>query len=307
MKYKAWIFLILANLFWAGNMIFGKFSAVEFPAVWTAFLRWAVALILLIPIAHFMEKPSWLQIWKKNWAFFILLGAIAIVIYSYLSYASLRFTSPTNGALINTLTPALILIFSLLFLKEKVSIFQFIGLITSFIGVLIVLTKGNLLQLFQNQYNKGDALMFLAVLCWSVYSLLLKKAKGIPPVTLVTNIAIVGIILMIPFLFLQPLRTQEVTSFGIIGIIYLGVFPAVGSFIFWNQGVKVLGAGKAGITMNLIPVFTAIISFILGQGLVISQVVGGLITIAGMIFTSIKQKQDSPEKSKVSQLDQSSI
>ncbi|WP_308636543.1 DMT family transporter [Paenibacillus silvisoli] len=307
MKYKAWIFLILANLFWAGNMIFGKFSAAEFPAVWTAFLRWAVALILLIPIAHFMEKPSWLQIWKKYWAFFILLGAIAIVIYSYLSYASLQFTSATNGALINTLTPALILLFSLLFLREKVSTFQVIGLITSFIGVLIVLTKGNLLQLFQTEYNKGDALMFLAVVCWTVYSLLLKKAKGIPPVTLVTNIAIVGLILMIPFLFLQPLQTQEVTSLGIIGIIYLGVFPAVGSFIFWNQGVKVLGAGKAGITMNLIPVFTAIIAFTLGQGLVISQIVGGLITITGMVFTSKKRKQASPEKSKVSQLHESSI
>ncbi|MFD1776421.1 EamA family transporter [Paenibacillus rhizophilus] len=66
MKYKAWILLILANLFWSGNMIFGKFSSIEFPAVWTAFLRWVVALILLIPIAQIIEKPSWLQIWKKT-------------------------------------------------------------------------------------------------------------------------------------------------------------------------------------------------------------------------------------------------
>ncbi|WP_198022999.1 EamA family transporter [Paenibacillus zanthoxyli] len=66
MKYKAWILLILANLFWSGNMIFGKFSSNEFPAVWTAFLRWVVALILLIPIAQIVEKPSWLQIWKKT-------------------------------------------------------------------------------------------------------------------------------------------------------------------------------------------------------------------------------------------------
>lgn len=300
MKYKAWILLILANLFWSGNMIFGKFSSNEFPAVWTAFLRWVVALILLIPIAQIVEKPSWLQIWKKNRGIIISLAVLAIVVYSYLMYASLQFTSAANGALINTLTPALIMLFSLIFLREKVSTFQFIGLITSFIGVLIVLTKGNLLQLFFTHYNKGDALMFLAVLCWTAYSLVVKKAKGIPPITLVAMIAIVGTILLIPFLFMQPLQYKEVTSFGIMGIIYLGVFPAVGSFIFWNQGIKMLGAGKAGITMNLLPVFTAIIAVILGQGLVISQIVGGLLTIAGMILTSIKLKQVSPEHKQVS-------
>ncbi|KRE44244.1 hypothetical protein ASG85_32885 [Paenibacillus sp. Soil724D2] len=152
------------------------------------------------------------------------------------------------------------MLFSLIFLREKVSAFQFIGLITSFIGVLIVLTKGNLLQLFHTQYNEGDAIMLLAVLCWAAYSLLLKKAKGIPPVTLVAMIAMVAAILMIPFLFFQPIHSDKITSLGIIGVIYMGVFPSVGSFIFWNQGVKILGASKAGITMNLIPVFTAIIS-----------------------------------------------
>ncbi|SDO39926.1 EamA-like transporter family protein [Paenibacillus sp. yr247] len=151
--------------------------------------------------------------------------------------------------------------------------------------------------MFHTQYNKGDAIMFLVMLSWTVYSLLVKKAKGIPSVTLVAMRAIVGSILMLPFLFLQPLQYEKVTSFGIIGIIYLGVFPAVDSFIFWNQGIKVLGAGKAGITMNLIPVFTAIIAVSLGQGLVISQIAGGLIVIIGMLLTSIKRNQEvSPQK-----------
>jgi drug/metabolite transporter (DMT)-like permease len=73
----------------------------------------------------------------------------------------------------------------------------------------------------------------------------------------------------------------------------MGVFPSVGSFIFWNQGVKILGASKAGITMNLIPVFTAIISVILGHALEMSQMLGGLMTIAGMLLIAIKRKQVS--------------
>jgi drug/metabolite transporter (DMT)-like permease len=287
------MFLIIANLFWAGNMIFGKYSAAEFPALWVAFLRWVIALLFLIPLAQFLEKPPWLQIWKNQWKFISLSAILNIVIYCYLSYASLQFTSSTNGALINTLTPALIMMFSFLILKEKGSTLQVIGLITSFIGVLIVLTKGNLLQLFHTQFNKGDLLMFLAVLCFAAYSLLVKKVKGIPMFTFVTMMEMVGSIAMIPFLFLQPPHYEKLTPFGIVGIIYLGVFPSVGSQIFWNNGIKEIGANKTGITMNFIPIFTAIISIILGQSLVISQIVGGCLTIAGMLLTSLRRRQRS--------------
>ncbi|NBD24865.1 DMT family transporter [Paenibacillus glycinis] len=296
MKKKAWLLLLCANLFWAGNMIFGKFSTSEFPAIWVAFLRWAVALIFLIPIAHFAEKPPWLRLWKKNWRMIVLLGTLNIVVYCYLSYASLQFTSATNGALINTLTPALIMLFSFLLLKEKGSIFQSAGLITSFIGVLTVLTKGQLLQLFHTPYNKGDLLMFLGVLCFAAYSLLVRRTKGIPAFAFVAMMAMVGTIVMIPVLFLQPIQAEKVTPLGIAGIIYLGIFPSIGSQIFWNHGIKVLGASKTGITMNLVPIFTAIISVILGQALALSQIIGGLLTIAGMVLTSAKGRDRSPER-----------
>ncbi|WP_445490841.1 DMT family transporter [Niallia sp. 03133] len=296
MKYKAWILLVLCNLFWAGNMIFGKFSAAEFPPVWTAFLRWVIALVFLIPMAQFIEKPSWLQYWKKNWVIILLMSATGVVVYNYLIYTSLQYTSSTNGALINSLTPALIMIFSLIFLREKITGFLFIGLIISFIGVLIVLTKGNLLQVFHAQYNKGDAIMVSAIIFWTIYSLFGKKAKSIPSVTLVAMTAMVGSVIMLPFLVLQPLHVEKVTSMGIVGIVYLGIFPSVGSFIFWNKGIKMLGASTAGISMNLIPIFTAIITLILGEGLESSQIIGGMLVIVGMLFTSIRRKQETNKK-----------
>jgi drug/metabolite transporter (DMT)-like permease len=66
-NFKAWAFLIGANLFWAGNIIFGKLIVGVLPSEWTVFLRVVVGLILLIPIAQFIEKPSWGQIWRNNW------------------------------------------------------------------------------------------------------------------------------------------------------------------------------------------------------------------------------------------------
>ncbi|WP_219837572.1 DMT family transporter [Paenibacillus sp. R14(2021)] len=286
MKYRAWAFLILCNLFWAGNMIFGKYSASDFPAVWIALLRWAIAVVILVPMAHFIEKPAWLRVWKDNWKIILLLSVTGVVIYNILTYSALRYTSSTNGALINTLTPAMIMLFSLIFMKVKLSGMKIAGMVVSFLGVLTVLTKGNLLQVFHTAYNKGDALMIVVILFWTVYSLLSKKAKHIPSITMIAMTAIVGVILMIPLLFTQPLDVSRITPLGITGIIYLGLFPSVGSFIFWNQGMKMLGPNTAGMTMNLIPIFTAIIAVFLGQQLVASQFIGGLLVIGGMILTA---------------------
>ncbi|GGA19899.1 hypothetical protein GCM10010917_00640 [Paenibacillus physcomitrellae] len=209
-----------------------------------------------------------------------------IVIYTLLTYTALQHTSSTNGSLINSLTPALVSTLSFLFLKEKIGLRQGAGLALSLIGVLIVLTKGQLLAVFGTRYNAGDAILLAAVFLWAVYSIVSKRAQHLPPITFVAFTAFLGVFLMIPLLFMQPLHPERVTPFGITGILYLGLFPSIGSFLFWNRGIKELGAGKASITMNLMPIFTAGLSVLFGQPLLISQGIGGAIVIAGMLLSA---------------------
>ncbi|GLX68174.1 DMT family transporter [Paenibacillus glycanilyticus] len=286
MKAKAWLFLVLANLFWAGNLIFGKTVTAEFPPIWAAFLRWAIAAIVLIPMAQLVEKPNWRKVWKANWGILMFLSLVGVVFYTLLTYTALQHTSPTNGSLINSLTPAVMIILSLLFLKEKVTGRQGAGLVLSFVGVLTVLTKGHLLDAFGISYNEGDGILLIAVFLWAIYSIVSKRAQHLPPITFVAFTAFIGVICMIPLLFIQPLQTEHITVLGVSGVIYLGLFPSIGSFLFWNQGVKALGPGKASITMNLMPIFTAILSVLTGQQLLASQVVGGVIVIAGMLLSA---------------------
>lgn len=286
MKTKAWLFLILANLFWAGNLMFGKAVTSDFPPIWASFLRWGIAAVVLIPLAQLVEKPDWLKVWKKNWGILLFLSLVGVVSYTLLTYTALRHTSSTNGSLINSLTPAVMIVLSLLFLKEKITGWQGAGLLLSFLGVLTVLTKGHLLGLFSTHYNQGDGIMLVAVFLWAIYSILGKRAQHLPPITFVAFTSVIGVVCMIPLLFLQPLHIERITSFGITGIIYLGLFPSIGSFLFWNRGVKELGAGKASITMNLMPIFTAILSVMIGQELLISQMIGGAIVIAGMLLSA---------------------
>lgn len=304
MKYRAWAYLVICNLFWAGNMIFGKYAAVGFSPIWTVFLRWAIALLFLVPLAQVVEKPSWLQIGKKNGLMLVAMAVVGVVVYNYLMYASLQYTSSFNGALINALTPALIMLFSLIFFKDKIGGFQLFGLLISFLGVLTVLTKGNIAQVFYAHYNKGDAIMLAAILFWTAYSLIGKKAVSIPPITMVAMTAFIGVVIMFPFAVAHPLQAGNITSSSLTGIIYMGIFPSVGSFILWNKGIGMLGAGTAGTSMNLIPVFTAIIAVLLGHGLALSQIVGGAIVIAGMLLASLTKKARAP---KIPELPRSAI
>ncbi|NIK68369.1 DMT family transporter [Paenibacillus sp. BK720] len=286
MKTKAWLFLVLANLFWAGNLIFGKSVTADFPPIWAAFLRWAIAAMALIPMAQLIEKPNWRKVWNANWGILLFLSLVGVVFYTLLTYTALQHTSSTNGSLINSLTPAVMIVLSLLFLKEKITVWQGAGLVLSFLGVLTVLTKGHLLGAFRTSYNEGDGILLIAVFLWAIYSIISKRAQHLPPITFVAFTALIGVICMIPLLFIQPLETEHLTALGVTGVIYLGLFPSIGSFLFWNQGVKQLGAGKASITMNLMPIFTAILSVLTGQQLLVSQIVGGVIVIAGMLLSA---------------------
>lgn len=119
MKVRAWFFLILANLFWAGNLMFGKAVTSDFPPIWASFLRWVIAAIVLIPLAQLVEKPNWLKVWKNNWGILLFLSLVGVVSYTLLTYTALQHTSSTNGSLINSLTPAVMIVLSLVFLKEK--------------------------------------------------------------------------------------------------------------------------------------------------------------------------------------------
>ena len=116
-KSYIFLFLILANLFWAGNYIFGKFVVAELSPIQLTFTRWLIAVILLFPLAHWIEKPDWKSVWKE-WKVLSLMGMLGIIGYNFFLYWALTYTTSMNAALVNSITPAVIVLFSFLFLKS---------------------------------------------------------------------------------------------------------------------------------------------------------------------------------------------
>ena len=284
-KYKVWLMLTACNLFWAGNYVFGKFVVKEMAPLWITFSRWAVASFILLGIASIFEKPDW-RLVKKHWPMYIILGLVGLVGYNTVLYSALDYTSSTNAALVSALNPGVIVLFSVFVLKETLTKIQLGGMVLSLLGVLVILTGGNLTQLFVMEYNRGDLLMIVAVLLWSIYSILGKRLKEVPPITATAVSALFATLMMAPFALAQGINIQEMSPLALTGILYMIIFPSVASFIFWNVSVRQIGASQAGIFLNLIPVFTALISWSLGQKISAFQILGGIFVFSGVYLTT---------------------
>jgi drug/metabolite transporter (DMT)-like permease len=288
------LFLILANLFWAGNYIFGKYIGAELSPLQMTFLRWLLAVVFYFPIAHWVEHPKWKLVWKE-WKLLVVMALLGIIGYNILLYQALRFTTAMNAALVNSINPAMIVLFSIFLLKERVSKKGILGLFISLIGVLLVLTNGQLLQIFYLDYNQGDLLMIVAILVWTFYSIVGKKMKNVPPISATAVSVLIGLVIMLPF-FLASNLHFSLSKGATIGLLYIGTLPTVGSFIFWNISVREIGPSQAGVYLNLITVFTAILSILLGKSITIVQVVGGILVFIGVYLTSQKMKKTTTQK-----------
>lgn len=283
-NWQIWILLVLCNLFWAGNYVFGKYVISEITPLWITFSRWVLALFFLFPIAYYFEKIEWKSI-KREWLLLTSMGVLGIIGYNLLLYSALAYTTATNAALVSALNPGIIVLVSVFLTGERVSRLQAAGFFLSLSGVLVILTNGELSRLLQANYNQGDLLMLAAVLVWTAYSLISKKLQT-PPITATAVSSLIAVLLMIPFAISQGINFAAIKPLALGGIIYIILFPSVCSFVFWNLSVKAIGASKCGIFLNLIPVFTALISVILGERITLAQVLGGLSVFLGVYLTT---------------------
>lgn len=290
------IFLLLATLFWAGNYVFGKYVVAEMSPLWITFARWFLSLAFLIPISYWIERPNYREILKNYWLPLSLMGILGIIGYNLLLYGALAYTSPLNASLVNSLNPAMMVIFTYFLLKERITFINVVGFGVSLVGVLLILTDSHLELVFQTTYNRGDLMMMGANLVWVFYSIIGKRLD-VPPITATACSALLSVFLLLPFLFIYPFDIAQLSVRGITGIIYMWLFPSVCSFIFWNMSVKKVGPSHAGVYLNLITVFTAIISIILGEKIVASQVIGGVLVLLGVYFaTKITRVKEKIEK-----------
>ena len=174
-NYKAYIMLILATLFWAGNFIVGKAAYVEnIPPMSLVFFRWSLVWLILLPFTY-KDILKFKEIILKNLPLLFFLALTSVGLFNSFTYLALVYTQVINASLFNTAIPAMIILLCFIFKIESTNRFQIMGLIFSVIGILIIITKLDLNILLSLNFNKGDIIMIGGVITWGLYSSFLKK------------------------------------------------------------------------------------------------------------------------------------
>lgn len=284
--------LLLATILWGGNFVIGRAVANDIAPLTLAFYRWCVAFLVLAPIAWKAFKKD-LPIFKQHWLAVLVLSLTGVAGFNTLVYIGLHDTTSINASLMNSSTPIVIYILAFIFLRERLTRFQIIGTVISLTGVIFILSGGSLSSLKDFQFNQGDLIVLVAIVCWSIYSLLIKQYAGILPGLSTFFVTImIGIVMLLPFFIYEtmtqaPTITWNISS--IAAILYVGSLASIVAFLAWNKGVIQLGASRASIFLNFIPVFAALFAVLfIGESLHLFQVVGGLAVVLGVIITNKK-------------------
>jgi drug/metabolite transporter (DMT)-like permease len=195
-----------------------------------------------------------------------------------------------NASLFNAAIPAIIILLCFLFKIEKTNKFQILGLIISVIGILAIVTKLKIDILLSLNFNKGDLIMIGGVITWGVYSTLLKKKKfNLPLLTLVHVICTLGLISVFPQ-FLYELSNGQVINFDInliYTLIFLALFPSIGSYYCWAGAVSIIGANRAGISLSLIPLFSSIMAILIYDEIFqFFHLVGAILIVLGLFLSN---------------------
>ena len=293
-NFLAYIFLLLTVTFWAGNFIVGKFASIyNVPPFTLNFYRWFFAWLILAPftLPEIIRKKDYVF---KNYKLFIILGVTSITIFNSIVYYSLNFTQVISGVLMISTIPVMIMFFSSILKIEKTNIFQIIGVILSFTGVIIIITKANLESLKNLDFNRGDITMVIAMFSWALYSSLLKKQKyEISQISLLQVLITFGLIFLIPIYFIEyqiGFRVSIDKPFILI-LSYVVLLPGLASFILWIKGISLIGANRSGVFLHLMPILSAIMAMIFfSEKFMFYHILGACFIITGILLSNKKVK-----------------
>ena len=284
--------LVLATLFWAGNFIVGKAAFVEnIPPMSLVFFRWSLVWLILLPFTY-KEIIRSKEIIIENLPLLFFLALTSVGLFNSFTYLALVYTQVINASLFNTAIPAMIILLCFIFNIEKTNRFQIMGLILSVVGILSIITKLDLNILLTLNFNKGDIIMIGGVITWGLYSSFLKKKKfTLPLLTLVHILCTLGLLFIFPQFLFELSQGQIIkfdTNLGYI-LVYLALFPSIGSYYCWAGAVAIIGANRAGIFLSLIPLFSTILAMIFyDEKFYFFHFIGSVLIVLGLFLSNKK-------------------
>lgn len=285
---------VLATLIWSGNFIIARGIIKDIPPVTLSFYRWLTATIIIAPFAwkYFFAE---IKIIKQRFWFFFFAAVTGVSMFNTFVYIAGHHSTAINMAILGTCSsPIMSVILARIFLKEKIPALRIIGMIVCVIGILLLLSKGNIQNLISFRFTKGDWWILAAAFSFAIYNTSVKKKpQAMHPVNFLFIIFLLGTIILLPFYFseLNNKGGIAINTSNILTIIYLGLGTSVICFYIWNKAIVALGSGRTALFGNLIPVFSSIEAvLILHEQFNWIYIVSMILVFTGIVLANLRSK-----------------
>lgn len=291
---KIYFLLTLCVLFWSGNFVLGRFIKDEVTPLELSFFRWFFVFLMISPILLLRYKNIFTTL-KKSYKILTLLSVLGITAFNTLLYFGLTYTSSTNALIINSIIPILVLLLSYIILKHKINSYQMLGIFLSTFGVIFLILKADISNIFALEFNQGDILVIISSLSWALYSVLVKfKPKELNDFEFFATIVAIGLLFLLPLYFYEGYSLQkelEVLQNNYLVFLYVSIFASLASFYLWHYGIEKIGASKTAQFTHLMPLFGIILASIFLQETLESYHLLGAFFIALGIYLSLFYKK----------------
>lgn len=285
---KIYIFLCLAAILWGAQPVVVKVVLQELSPLLITFYRYvgiSMILLIILYITHGRNIfPS-----ARHLPILAVMGVSGITLNNVLQFSGLQYSTVINCTLVSATTPAMTAVMSALAHQEQMNEVQWIGIITSFFGVLFLVAHGSLALITSLSFNFGDILFFCSQACWAIYTLLGRKIMTeLSPMFTTAWAGLIGAVLTGVLVLWDGIElTTNLTANGIGSIAYMIFGGGVLAMIWWNRGVKIVGASQTAIFINIMPVVGMLLAvLLLGEHLGWREIVGGLWIFLGVYLTT---------------------
>ena len=278
------LLVVLTTLIWAGHSVVARLAVGEIGPMTLTCLRWAIALAPILFAARASLRRDWPTL-RARWPYLAVMGGLGYTTFNALFYFAAHFTSALNLSIIQGAMPALVLIGARLFLGVRFTALQALGAFITMLGVVAIAAQGDPARLAAFEFNVGDVLMVVAVILYAGYTIALRERPPVSGLSMLAGMAVAAFFTSGPLMVWEIARDgfARLDLGGLLTLAYVALGPAFLSQLFFIRGVELIGPGRAGVFVNLVPVFGAIMAVVLlGEPFALHHVVALILVVGGI-------------------------
>lgn len=283
---EAYALLLLTTLFWGGHAVVGRMAVGQISPMLLTTMRWTLVLVILaVGFGRKLGRERAAIV--AHWRTILLMGAFGFTAFNALFYVAAHYTTAVNIAIFQGSIPLLVLVGTVLVYGARITAFQVVGMMATLLGVLVVGTRGELGTLAAFRFNVGDLLIVLACVFYAGYTLALRDRPSMSGTALFGGLCCAAFASSLPLLAAEIAagRAQWPTPKGWVVLVLVAIFPSFLAQVFFIRAVELIGPGRAGLFVNLVPVFGAALAvLVLSEPFAPYHLVSLGLVLGGILF-----------------------